>query len=356
MASIYNRLCAKNQSYRLLATLRIPKPAAASGTFGFPPSLGMTMKDAERLLCLSDFFEVGFEESRLRETLQFQFLGRNPDKSRLGSEADQFRLRNFDAALPRQFPDAAKNRRNGRFAAVGKIHRYLDNPSAPQGQSKSADGWESPGGFADLPGDMTGDVQIMRREVDVEGNKREARADDHGAQTRVENVRPRVGFPGGLAEALGKLFVTDTPDVRQRYPPGIVGRLAVKIDRDPEALGGFSTEALRRRHGIRHHRTVKRNEGHNVRRPDSGMSPFVFAQIDPRKGCFARSERRTNNIIRLPQKGEDAPVVVGVLVHVREADVSRFFDRPRDGTNRLGVSPFTEIGNTFQDLHGFHTW
>jgi len=138
--------------------------------------------------------------------------------------------------------------------------------------------------------------------------------------------------------------------------PGIESRLAIEIDGKVEPSSRFPSETVRRGDGIAHFRVRKRHEGNDVRRPDPRVGALVRAEVDPRKGRLCGGERRPNDVVRLSQEGEDASVVVGVAVHVRESDIPHRLDGRSDGAHRLGVSPFAEVGNAFQNFHSPHTW
>ncbi|OPY92309.1 MAG: hypothetical protein A4E73_01259 [Syntrophaceae bacterium PtaU1.Bin231] len=298
---------------------------------------------------------MGFEEPRLREILQLQLFGRDPRKGGPGRKADQFRLGDLDAAPPGEGADAAEGRGDGRLAAVCQIHRDLHEPAAPQGDAEGADGGQAAAGFPDLPGDVARKGQVLRREIDVEGDQRNPRADDHGAQARVEVAGPRVGFPVRVAEALGKLLVSAPPDFRKLSAPGIESRLAVKVHGHREPLPGLPSEAVRRGDRIFHFSVGEGHEGDDVRSTDARMDALMGSQVDPRKGRLQGGKRRANDAVRFSEEGEDAPVVIAVAVHIRKAHALHPFDRRRDGAHRAGIPSFAEIGNAFDDLHDTHT-
>jgi len=100
---------------------------------------------------------------------------------------------------------------------------------------------------------------------------------------------------------------------------------------------------------FRHRDAAHRDEGDDVYGADPGMCTRVAREIDGRDCCLRNIECRVGNCLRLSGKSDDAPVVIGVRLHVQQLD-SGAPDHARNGPHLGRVPAFTDVGNTLYDL------
>src|SRR5207247_2113292 len=129
--------------------------------------------------------------------------------------------------------------------------------------------------------DRAGDLDVVGGEVDVERDQRPARTDDDAARVLVEPRRPIVRAKLARIDAALELLWTSAPVERRA---SLRCGVAVEEHRQPQ-LGPDPVRKPQR--AISRPLAVFGIEGddrHDVRSPDSGMSAFVAAQVDPYAG------------------------------------------------------------------------
>ena len=186
-----------------------------------------------------------------------------------------------------------------------------------------------------------------RRQLQVEGDQRRARGDEHRAGGRVRSRRAEVGRElavGDPAAQLGKAAAA------QERPGPAAGEQPVQEDRQPDLLAQPLGD--RQRLGARDAAPglVEEDDGRDVQRAHVRVDAALGAEVDPRhRGARALDERIGQDARR---RGErvDRAMVVAVGVRVEQPRPAAQV-RGADGGDRCEVTTLGDVGDGEQ-----HEW
>ena len=184
-------------------------------------------------------------------------------------------------------------------------------------------------------------------QVDVEGDQRPPRADEHGARARVEPRRPEVRRELAVVEPtlqLGRPAACGRTPARGPARARRRGRPAGQLVAEPRA----PTSSAHVRARSMSSGTIG-TTGTTSAAPIRGCAPSCSRRSIRSRANGDRRDERVRQLCLRSDEREDRPVVVGVAVHVEQPRVP--LDRIADRGDRRAVAPFREVRHGFEDAH-----
>ena len=135
------------------------------------------------------------------------------NESRQGRKADDLASDDFDSVAFRFHPDCFQYTVDWVFPVVGNVHRNLDNSLVFELYSACLDGLEAASRLADGARDSVRHVDIIRSEIDVVGDQREARTDGGDDGGGMDSTLAKVGLPIGDQQLVCHTIELQAPDV-----------------------------------------------------------------------------------------------------------------------------------------------
>jgi SAM-dependent methyltransferase len=227
------------------------------------------------------------------------------------------------------------------------IHAHLSVAGTREGKAEGADAGEAAVSLPNGRGDLARDLDIVRPQVDVEGDQRATRADDHTPGPLVQACRPAVGCELAAVDSALQLVGAAAPE---EGGAASRGRIAVEENRQPELLADPLGEPTRCCAGATVVRGLHGNDGNDVGRADPWMRARVAAQVDPVPRARDPGEQRVDEVRVVCDHCEDGTIVVGIGVDVE--NVRTTGKRRVQRCERLGVSTLGEVRHRFErQLH-----
>ena len=160
----------------------------------------------------------------------------------------------------------------------------------------------------------------------------------------MQGRRPAVGCE--LARVDPPLKLLRAPAPEERGLAAVLRQASVEEDRQAEVVahprGEGESRFARRRLVL----GAQRHERDDVRGADPRVCSLVPAQVDPLGSRRDPGGERLDELVSRPDDREDGTVVVPVGVDVEQPP--RPGERALERGDRLGVSPFREIGDGFE--------
>jgi SAM-dependent methyltransferase len=234
-----------------------------------------------------------------------------------------------------------------RGLVVLDVHAHLRVAGTREAKTEGADAGEAAVSFPNGRGDFARDLDIVCPEVDVEGDQRATRADDHTPGPRVQAWRAVVGCELAPVDSALQLVGTAAPE---EGGAASRGRIAVEENRQLELLADTLGEPTRCCAGATVVPALHGNNGNDVGRADPWVRAGVVAQVDPAARARDRREQRIDEIRIVCDHCEDGAIVVGVGMDVENVGTSG--ERRAQRCERLGVSTLREVRHRFErQLH-----
>ena len=256
--------------------------------------------------------------------------------------------RNLDSGPGGLGENALEDGRGGGRLIVGEIHRDLGQARRFEVQAQGLDGWIAAGRLADRPCDPACDRDVIRLQVDVEGDEEFAHANRGGAGAGVQAGAADVGAARGVFERSGRQALEAAPpDVFEALMLGAPGRPAVEVDRDLELAPQALAERVGGLNGPLPGHPFERDEGRHVQGADARMHPGVAPQVDPLHGDAGRGQQGGGNGLGIAGEGEDRAVVIDVGRLVQQMDAENRANRLGERRQHGGVAAFREVRHAF---------
>ena len=265
--------------------------------------------------------------------------------ARRRQQADQLAATDNDAGLPRLGFDPLDQDMRHRRVQIDQVRRDLDF-AVGQPQAQSLDAGKAAPGLADRDGDLHGNVE-GRLQLDVEGDKRPPRPDEHSTGGAVEP---------GRTEGRSELAGLDPALELGRAAAPVVGRPDAACERpveehgEPQLLPNAPADISCERLGMHEVVAPQRHHGHHVRSTDARVDTDVSTKIDE---AARRGNARDEPVLERPLASDervDGAVVTRVDVGVEEPRAARCEGRPERRDNR-GVAPFRDVRDGLEQSH-----
>jgi len=196
---------------------------------------------------------------------------------------------------------------------IGEIHRDLNQLTTGQFHSDSFEMGQPAIGLANVLGNRSGQRQIRRAKIHIEGNQGRSRTDYHGTRSLMEMGGTKIWCPvriGGQAE--GEAPKPPSTDRFERSMISMHRRMLVEEYRDLQFCSYSLSQSLRQLNTILHRRAAHRHERNDVRCPHSWMDALVFPKIDEISRHANGAKGRFNDGIRLTGKAQDGAMVIPI--------------------------------------------
>jgi ubiquinone/menaquinone biosynthesis C-methylase UbiE len=229
--------------------------------------------------------------------------------------------------------------------AVGllNVHAHLHDAAALEREAEGADTGKAAPRLADGGSDLARNLEVVREQVDVEGNERPPRGHEDTARRRVESRRAVVGSNLAGVDPPLQLRRPSTPEERR---PAARTDLPVEEHRQAD-LVPYAPGQLER--GFPRPLEILLPDGderHDVGSPDSRVRALVAAQVDSLARAGDAGEERLHELALVSCQREDRTVVIRVRVYVQQARVPR--ERIADRVDRRPLPPFGEVRHRFE--------
>src|SRR5512132_3319258 len=262
-------------------------------------------------------------------------------------QADQLAAGEGDAPYGRLGFDSGDDLVNGCCLPVLDVHAHLHAPRARQLETERPHTWEPASGLADNRGHCARHLDVVRRQLDVEGDERRPGSDQHGANAGVEARRAEIGTQLSGVDSLLQRVRPAQPEERRT---SAITDGSVEEDRQPVLAADTLRQRERRAPRAIHVVGHDRNERHHVRGADARVHAVVSRQVDQLAGTPDAGEQRLDQGRILADKREDTAVVVLVRVHVEQSSASP--ERPGELVDRARIASLRDVGDGFERQHG----
>ena len=305
--------------------------------------------------------------------LFFEVVAAGHEEGLLGDETDELAARHPETELPGQLPGLVEDDVDGRDHVVREVDRDLGHPVILDVPADRLDFLElarhldrvaapvlddvpvlvplGPTALPEAQGDLVGQLPVPGVEVDVVGDQELAGADDGGAGLGVENGPAEIGRPAAVLEFLGQAFVFPGPDRGQVPALRRPGGGFVEIDGDPQLSGDPGAKLASQPDAVLHGHARDRDEGADVRGPDTAVGTLVDAHVDDLRRLGDGPEGGLLDGFGCPDERHNGPVRGRPRVDVEQFDAGDGFDLADDGLDLLRVPAFAEIGHALDEFH-----
>ena len=202
-----------------------------------------------------------------------------------------------------------------RRSPVLDVEAYLHVSRPREAESERADAGEAAVALPHRTRHFARGVEVVAREVDVEGDQRRARPDQHAARALVEPRWTEVRSELAGVDAPLQLGRASAPEERRRLS---AAQLAVEEDRKLELSTDPLRKQQRRRTGALHVIRPHRDKRHDVGRTDPRVHALVAPQVDACLRNGDRGEERVDHLGVVADERENGAVVVGIRVDVEQ--------------------------------------
>ena len=159
-------------------------------------------------------------------------------------------------------------------------------------------------------------LEVVAREVDVEGDQRRPCADEDAARPLVERRRPEVRADLAGVDAALQLGRSSTPE--EGRPPAR-SKVGVEEDRQRQLLPHSPRELERRGASTLGIGLPDRDERDDVGGADARVGAFVSTQVDPLPSALDAREQCGDELLFAPDDRVHAAVVVCIRMDVEQA-------------------------------------
>jgi SAM-dependent methyltransferase len=261
-------------------------------------------------------------------------------------QSDQLGPPDRDTARSRLLLDARQDVvQRGRLIVLD-VHAHLCVPGTWQGQPERTHARKTPALLPHDGGDLACQVRVGRVEVDVEGDQRPPRADDHATRARIQPSGSEVRGELAFVQTALKTFRAAPPEERG---PTACPRLAVEEDRELQLGADPARDDERALACAIAVGGIDRDDRHDVGSADARMGALVRIQVDALACAGDAGEQRGDQRILVAHEGEHGAVVIRIRVDVEH--LRRPGERARERVDGVAVSPLGEVRDRFEREH-----
>ncbi len=199
----------------------------------------------------------------MKAQIIFQGLGQGGQ----GGQAHHFTAEDRNPVTGRLHADRFKDPVNGILPIIGDVHGHLDDPFFLELDAAGLDVLEATPRLADGPGDLVGDLDIIRTQIDVVGDQGEAGPDSRDPGRGMDLSLAKVRFPFGQEEFLRHALKLAPADLGQVDPVRRGGRVFIKEDGDVKTLVDLPGQIPGQVHRFFHGHVTDGDQGHHVSGP-----------------------------------------------------------------------------------------
>ncbi len=315
------------------------------------------MNSASDSGCLLRAADLALEDGAAVEAVQLQVVLGRVEQGVLGHETDHLGLLHLCPKARRLAPHRLERAVDRGPAVVGQVHGDLRPLALADVESERFHLGEAAVPGADGFRHPLGHGHVCRGQVGVVGDEHRPRPDCYHAGGRVHPRLADVRKPGrvrgdGVADRL------ELPGAHFGQVPafGHAGGIAVEVDGNTQFLPHPRAEGDGQRDGLFCGGFAQGHEGDHVGRAHARVLALVGGEIDDTRRHLHHVEHGVDDVRSPADEGDDAPVVVRVLLGVEHGHARAVSSRRHDATDLGLVAAFGEVGDAFEPAHSDPPW